>query len=92
MAKTLFELLEALPDEDVLDVRGGDAMLQNPVVEATDDLNMRGDSLVDLGEVRLVRGDGGGASSALTGALQLYEAKGNEVAAESTRKRLAELG
>lgn len=42
MAKTLFELLEALPDEDVLDLIGGDAMLQQPVVEATDDLKPGG--------------------------------------------------
>lgn len=37
MAKTLFELLEALPDEDVIGVTG-DAMLPAPVVESTDDV------------------------------------------------------
>lgn len=42
MAKTLFELLEALPDEDVIDLAGGDTMLQNPVVESTEDLKTGG--------------------------------------------------
>ena len=42
MAKTLFELLESLPDDDVLAVSGGDAMLQNPVVESTEDLKPGG--------------------------------------------------
>jgi UDP-N-acetylmuramoyl-L-alanyl-D-glutamate--2,6-diaminopimelate ligase len=37
MAKTLFELLEALPDADVIAVTG-DAMLPAPVVESTDDV------------------------------------------------------
>lgn len=41
MAKTLFELLEALPDEDVL-AASGDAMLNAPVVESTDDLQPGG--------------------------------------------------
>ncbi len=41
MAKTLFELLEALPDEDVLAVTS-DAMISAPVTESTDDLKRGG--------------------------------------------------
>jgi UDP-N-acetylmuramoyl-L-alanyl-D-glutamate--2,6-diaminopimelate ligase len=41
MAKTLFELLEAVPDEDVLAVTG-DAMVSAPVVESTDDVQQGG--------------------------------------------------
>ena len=41
MAKTLFELLEALSDEEVLAVTG-DTMINAPVVESTDDLQMGG--------------------------------------------------
>src|SRR5690606_11547432 len=41
MAKTLFELIEAIPDEDVL-AATGDAMINGPVVEATDDVKPGG--------------------------------------------------
>jgi UDP-N-acetylmuramoyl-L-alanyl-D-glutamate--2,6-diaminopimelate ligase len=41
MAKTLFELLEALPDDDVLAVTG-DAMISAPVAESTDDVQSGG--------------------------------------------------
>lgn len=41
MAKTLFELLEAVPDDDVLAVTG-DAMISAPVVESTDDVQPGG--------------------------------------------------
>lgn len=37
MAKTLFELLEALPDEEVISV-SGDTIIPAPVVESTDDV------------------------------------------------------
>jgi tetratricopeptide (TPR) repeat protein len=57
--------------------------------EATDDLNMRGDTLVALAEVLRVGGDLEGATAALASALELYEAKGNAVAAEAARRRLA---
>ena len=59
--------------------------------EATDDLNMRGDTLVDLGEVLRLHGNRAGATLALTDALGLYEAKGNAAAAEATRRRLGQL-
>ncbi len=59
--------------------------------ESTDDLNMRGDALVNLGEVLRSRGDRAGAASAVTDALRLYEAKGNAAAAEATSRRLGEL-
>ena len=41
MAKTLFELLEALSDDEVLSVTG-DTMINAPVVESTDDLQQGG--------------------------------------------------
>jgi tetratricopeptide (TPR) repeat protein len=60
--------------------------------EATDDLNMRADTLVELGEVLRTAGDRAGAEAALASALELYEAKGNSSAAEATRRRLAAPG
>jgi class 3 adenylate cyclase/tetratricopeptide (TPR) repeat protein len=59
--------------------------------EATDDLNMRGDTLADLGAVLSAAGDKQGSSAALESALQHYEAKGNTAAAGSTRRRLTRL-
>jgi tetratricopeptide (TPR) repeat protein len=59
--------------------------------EATDDLNMRGDTLVDLGEVLLTCGEPAGAAAAFEEALAQYEAKGNEAAGQATRRRLAAL-
>lgn len=41
MAKTLFELLEALPDDDIVSV-SRDTMINAPVVESTDDLKPGG--------------------------------------------------
>jgi class 3 adenylate cyclase/tetratricopeptide (TPR) repeat protein len=58
--------------------------------EATDDLNMRGDTLADLGDVLSAAGEEVGASSAFASALQLYEAKGNAVAATAIRHRLTD--
>jgi tetratricopeptide (TPR) repeat protein len=57
--------------------------------DETDDLNMRGDTLVDLGEILSAAGDRDGAAEALGSALGLYEAKGNRAAARATRRRLA---
>jgi tetratricopeptide (TPR) repeat protein len=57
----------------------------------TDDLNMRGDTLVDLGEVLAAAGDRVGAAAALGPARELYLAKGNAVAADATGRRLAGL-
>ena len=59
--------------------------------ESTDDLNMRGDTLVDLGVVLLAAGDREGAATALRAALTLFEEKGNASAAEATRRRLAQI-
>ncbi len=59
--------------------------------EATDDLNMRGDTLVDLGEVLAAAGDREGAKAAFASALDLYEQKGNAAAVEVTRRRRAAL-
>lgn len=42
MAKTLFELLENIPDDDVISVSGGDTLIDAPVVESTDDVQLRG--------------------------------------------------
>ena len=53
-------------------------------------VNMRGDTLVDLGEVLSAAGNQGGVATALDSALRLYESKGNAVAADSTRRRLAD--
>jgi len=59
--------------------------------ESTDDLNMRGDTLRDLGDVLSAGGERTGASAALESALELYESKGNTVAAATARRRLTEL-
>jgi tetratricopeptide (TPR) repeat protein len=59
--------------------------------EATDDLNMRADTLVDLGEVLDAAGDREGAVAALDSALSLYEDKGNAAAVEVTRRRRSAL-
>ncbi len=59
--------------------------------EATDDLNMRADTLVDLGEVLDAAGDREGAVSAFDSALGLYEEKGNAAAVEVTRRRWSAL-
>ena len=61
------------------------------LAEQTDDLNMRGDTLIALGEVHGTANESEDAASAFAKALERYEAKGNEVAADSTRRRLAAL-
>ena len=58
--------------------------------ETTDDLNMRGDTLVDLATVLLSAADLDGAMEAFDAALTLYESKGNRVSAASTRRRMSE--
>lgn len=60
--------------------------------EETDDLNMRGDTLLDLGEVLSAAGERDGAVSAVEQALELYEVKGNSAGAEAARRRLSKLG
>ena len=60
--------------------------------EETDDLNMRGDTLLDLGEVLSAAGNRDGAVSAVEHALELFEVKGNAAAMEAARSRLSELG
>ena len=57
--------------------------------EATDDLNMRGDTLVDLATVLIAGGDREGAEVAFDAALELYGAKGNIAAETSTRRAMA---
>ncbi|HKE53737.1 MAG TPA: adenylate/guanylate cyclase domain-containing protein [Actinomycetota bacterium] len=56
--------------------------------ESTDDLNMRGDTLVDLAMVLVAGGDGEGAAAAFDAALELYRAKGNIAAEASTRRAM----
>jgi tetratricopeptide (TPR) repeat protein len=56
--------------------------------ETTDDLNMRGDTLVDLATVLLTAGDRDGATEAFEAALTLYGSKGNVAAVAATRRRL----
>ena len=61
------------------------------LAELTDDVNMRADTLVDLGEVLRAAGRAVDAADAFTSALELYVAKGNIVGAEDARQRLASL-
>ncbi len=60
------------------------------ISETTDDLNMRGDTLVSLATVLLASGDRDGAGVAFEAALRLYASKGNAAAVASTRRRMAE--
>jgi class 3 adenylate cyclase/tetratricopeptide (TPR) repeat protein len=60
--------------------------------EETDDLNMRGDTLRDLGRVLSEAGERDGAVFAVEQALGLYEAKGNSAAVAAARRWLGELG
>jgi class 3 adenylate cyclase/tetratricopeptide (TPR) repeat protein len=59
--------------------------------ETSDALNDHADALVDLADVFLVSGKREKATAALSGALSLYERKGNIVAAASSRTRLEEV-
>ncbi len=61
------------------------------LAEETDDLNMRADTFVDLGEVLRAAGREGGRRDGFGRALELYGAKGNVVGADDARRRLASL-
>jgi len=60
--------------------------------EETDDLNMRGDTLPDLGRVLSEAGERDDAVFAVEQALGLYDAKGNSAAVAGARRWLGELG
>jgi DNA-binding SARP family transcriptional activator len=61
------------------------------VAERTDFIVMHATTLRSLAEVLLARGDQRGAAGAIRSALELYERKGNVVAAERTREMLLSL-
>jgi DNA-binding SARP family transcriptional activator/class 3 adenylate cyclase/tetratricopeptide (TPR) repeat protein len=61
------------------------------VAERTDFIVMHAGTLESLAEVLLARGDQVGATGAIRSALELYERKGNLVAAERTRAALLSL-
>ena len=61
------------------------------IAEATDFVNDRADALIDLSHVLEASRRGDEAVAAASGALHLYELKGNVVAAAATRLRLGEL-
>ena len=61
------------------------------ITQGTDHLSMQADALVDLAEVFLLGGRRAEASDPITGALLLYERKGNLVGA-NTARLLLELG
>jgi len=61
------------------------------LAEGTEDLNMRGDTLIELGEVHRAIGRGPEAAAAFTEAIERYEAKGNVVGAGNARRGLASL-
>ena len=59
------------------------------VVEPTDWLNLRADTMMDLAEVLELAGKTNDAAARIEQALALYERKGNLVMAERARARLA---
>jgi len=61
------------------------------LAEATDFVNHQADALLDLSEVLEASRHGDEAVVAASGALRLFEMKGNVVAAATTRRRLGEL-
>jgi hypothetical protein len=61
------------------------------IAEATDFVNDRADALIDLSHVLEASGRCDEAVSAVSGALDLYESKGNVVAAAATRLRLGKI-
>jgi hypothetical protein len=75
----------------VLERRGDSASAERYASEAvalardTDDVNLRADALVVLADVAL---SDEGRTSALREALELYRAKGNDVAAAAVARRL----
>jgi predicted ATPase/class 3 adenylate cyclase len=58
------------------------------LAEETDDINMQGDALVDLGDVLAGAGDREASEASFRRARELYVAKGNVVAAASTERSL----
>jgi class 3 adenylate cyclase/tetratricopeptide (TPR) repeat protein len=58
----------------------------------TDDVNMRADAMVDLGDVLDLAGRGDDASHVFEGSLSLYRGKGNLVSAHVVERRLVGLG
>jgi class 3 adenylate cyclase/DNA-binding SARP family transcriptional activator/predicted ATPase len=61
------------------------------LVEGTEQLTRRGDALLDLAEVLRLAGSGDEAEAAAREALECYSRKGNVVAAERARLRVAAL-
>ncbi|TJX01773.1 MAG: hypothetical protein E5X43_07520, partial [Mesorhizobium sp.] len=61
------------------------------IAEATDFVNDRADALVDLSHVLEAARLGDEAAAAVSGALHLYQLKGNVVAAAATQLRLGKL-
>jgi class 3 adenylate cyclase/tetratricopeptide (TPR) repeat protein len=61
------------------------------IAEETDMLNFHGNALADLAEVSILTGHVDDAREQLERALALYERKGNVVAGEKARRRLAEI-
>ena len=61
------------------------------LAEQTDDVNMRAEALQDLAEVLRLAGEVERSREAFSGALQLFEAKGNVVSAEAARDLLEHL-
>jgi class 3 adenylate cyclase/tetratricopeptide (TPR) repeat protein len=58
------------------------------LAEETDDVNMQGDALVDLGEVQAAAADREASEASFRRAHELYVAKGNVVSAASTERAL----
>jgi ATP/maltotriose-dependent transcriptional regulator MalT len=71
------------PDEAVRLARAAATL-----ADETDDINMRADALVDLGEVLRASGDRDAAEWAVRRAHELYVAKGNVVSAASAERVL----
>ncbi len=61
------------------------------LVRTTDDLNVQGDTLMDLAEVLRLAGKPGRAALAIAEAHELYERKGNVVSAQRAQKLLQDL-
>ncbi|PDT81747.1 AAA family ATPase [Sinorhizobium sp. BJ1] len=75
------------------EIRAAEALAREAlaIAEATDFVNDRADALVDLSHVLEASPRPDDAVAAATGALHLYELKGNVVAAAATRLRLGKL-
>jgi hypothetical protein len=61
------------------------------IADTTDFVNERADALIDLSHVLDVSGRPNDAFAAASGALNLYELKGNVTAAAAARQRLAKI-